>query len=86
MLAEKSPKVQDHSLFSADGLTFRDVLDMINPLQHLPVVSNIYRAITEDELSAGSRLVGGYLAALLDWALPCSLAMTARAKTRLGLW
>jgi len=55
------PKGPDNTLFGADGLTFRDLLDMINPLQHLPVVSSIYRAVTQDELSAGSRLIGGGL-------------------------
>ncbi|NQV22042.1 MAG: hypothetical protein HQ511_11560 [Rhodospirillales bacterium] len=52
---------RDHSLFGDDGLTFRDLLDMINPLQHLPVVSTIYRSLVDDELSPGSRMVGGGL-------------------------
>ncbi len=55
------PKGPDNTLFGADGLTFRDLLNMINPLQHLPVVSSIYRSIAQDELSAGSRLVSGGL-------------------------
>jgi len=46
-------------MFGSDGLTFTDVLDIINPLQHLPVVSTLYRALTGDEISPGSRLVGG---------------------------
>ena len=45
--------------FGADGLTFGDVLDVINPLQHIPVVSTIYRAITGDEISPGARVAGG---------------------------
>lgn len=52
---------RDHSLFGSDGLTFRDLLDMINPLQHLPVVSTIYRSLTGDELSPGPRMIGGGL-------------------------
>ena len=47
--------------FGADGLTFGDVLDVINPLQHIPVVSTIYRAITGDEISPGARVAGGAL-------------------------
>jgi len=46
-------------MFGADGLTFTDVLDIINPLQHLPVISTFYRALTGDEISPGSRMVGG---------------------------
>ena len=47
--------------FGADGHTFGDVLDLINPLQHIPVVSTIYRAITGDELSPAARIAGGPL-------------------------
>jgi len=43
------------------GITFADLLDIINPLQHIPVISTIYRAITGDEIGLGSRLVGGAL-------------------------
>ena len=44
-----------------DGFTFADVLDIINPLQHIPVVSDIYRAITGDEIAPAARMVGGGL-------------------------
>jgi hypothetical protein len=52
---------RDHSLFGADGLTFYDLLDIINPLQHLPILSNIYRELTGDDLSPGARMMGGGL-------------------------
>lgn len=42
-----------------DGFTFGDLLDFINPLQHIPVVSTIYRAITGDEIGIGPRMIGG---------------------------
>lgn len=41
-----------------DGATLCPV---INPLQHLPVISSIYRAVTGDEISLGARLLGGAL-------------------------
>lgn len=41
--------------------TFRDFLDVINPLQHIPIVGNIYRAITHDEIRAPARILGGGL-------------------------
>lgn len=44
-----------------DGFTFADVLDMVNPLQHIPVVSTIYRHITGDEMAQAPNLVGGTL-------------------------
>jgi hypothetical protein len=43
---------------------FNDVLDVVNPLQHLPVVGTVYRAITGDKIGdvekiAGNTLYGG---------------------------
>jgi hypothetical protein len=44
-----------------DGLGFDDLLDVINPLQHLPVVGMLYRAITGDEISAPAKIAGDTL-------------------------
>lgn len=41
------------------GFSFDDFLDMINPLQHLPVISTLYREMTGDEMGPASRIVGG---------------------------
>lgn len=49
------------SLFGDDGLTFRDVLDLVNPLQHIPLVGNLYRRLTGDILDPAMRLAGGAL-------------------------
>jgi len=43
-----------------DGF-FSTLLDVINPLQHIPLVSNLYREITGDEISPSARLIGGGL-------------------------
>lgn len=42
-----------------DGLAFGDLVDALNPLQHLPGISSLYRGITGDEISAPARIVGG---------------------------
>ncbi|MGE0755085.1 MAG: hypothetical protein AB7L92_08010 [Alphaproteobacteria bacterium] len=47
--------------FGVDGFSFKDILDVINPFQQLPVVSSLYREETGDTLSAASRLAGGAL-------------------------
>ena len=47
--------------FGADGFGFGDLLDIVNPLQHIPVVSTLYRAISGDEIAAAPRLLGGTL-------------------------
>lgn len=48
---------------AADGpeLGFGDLLDVINPLQHLPVVGTIYRALTGDTINDAARMAGGAL-------------------------
>lgn len=47
--------------FGEDGFTFRDLIDVVNPLQHIPVVSSIYRAITGDTLDPAARIAGDTL-------------------------
>ena len=42
-----------------DGFSFDDFLDTINPLQHLPVVSTLYRELTGDQIEPAARIVGG---------------------------
>lgn len=51
---------------SAGGLTFHELLSDLNPLQYLPVVGTIYRAVTGDTIpkplrEAGSVVVSGLL-------------------------
>lgn len=51
----------DAAMWGKDGFSFADLLDVVNPLQHLPVVGQIYRGITGDEISPAARLAGGTL-------------------------
>lgn len=46
---------------SDDGPSFAEFLDIVNPLQHIPVVSTLYRAITGDDIGPGPRAAGGML-------------------------
>lgn len=48
-------------LFSGDTPSFEDILDAVNPLQQLPVISSFYRAESGDGISVVSRLLGGAL-------------------------
>ena len=55
--------------FGHDGISFFDFLDILNPLQHIPIISTVYRNITGDEIDpaskiAGSALYGGPLGAI----------------------
>lgn len=44
-----------------DGFSFDDFLDIVNPLQHIPVVSAIYRSLTGDEIGEGEKIAGDTL-------------------------
>lgn len=44
---------------SDEPFGFFDLLDMINPLQHIPILSFFYRAITGDEIRPISKIIGG---------------------------
>jgi len=48
-------------LFGDDGFNFRDVLDLINPIQHIPIIGNIYRNLTGDVAAPAIRIAGGAL-------------------------
>ena len=42
-----------------DGPDFSDLLDIINPLQHIPIISTIYHHLTGDTEGAVAEVVGG---------------------------
>lgn len=42
-------------------LRFGDLLDVVNPLQHIPGLASIYRGLTGDEISAPARILGAAL-------------------------
>jgi hypothetical protein len=42
-----------------DEFGFADLLDMVNPLQHIPIVGHFYREITGDQIKPSGRIIGG---------------------------
>lgn len=38
---------------------FADLVDMVNPLQHIPVVNHFYRKLTGDEIKPVGKIIGG---------------------------
>lgn len=53
--------IRHDQFFGEDGFGISDLIDIVNPLQHIPGVSTVYRAMTGDEISPGARLAGGTL-------------------------
>ena len=54
-------KNMQDSAQSGEKWSFFDFLDVINPLQHIPIISTIYRSITGDEIKTAARAMGGML-------------------------
>jgi hypothetical protein len=50
-----------HAFAEGDQPTVWDLLDFINPLQHIPVVNLVYRELTGDKIGALPQIVGGAL-------------------------
>ena len=46
---------------TSQDLGFGDLLDIANPLQHIPLVSDIYRSLTGDHISDSARVAGDTL-------------------------
>jgi hypothetical protein len=57
------PDAKQLSMFAEgdDEPSFWDFLDVINPLQHIPIVNNLYREVSGDKIGVAARLVGGTL-------------------------
>ncbi len=51
----------ESSSTETDAPSFSDFLDIINPLHHIPIVSNIYESLTGDTQSTGAKVLGGTL-------------------------
>ncbi len=49
------------NFFGEDGFNFKDIVDLINPLHHIPIVGSIYRAISNDKIAPAIKLAGGAL-------------------------
>ena len=59
-----SPLRADRGVVSsndANVMSFGDFLDMINPLQHIPLISAVYRSVSGDTINPVSRIAGDAL-------------------------
>lgn len=54
-----SYQVQEPAKTKDEEFGFYDLLDMINPLQHIPVVNHLYRKLTGDEIKSAPMVIGG---------------------------
>lgn len=51
---------EDHETRHVEGEIW-DLVDVVNPMQHIPVVATIYRDVTDDEIKPAAKIAGGTL-------------------------
>jgi hypothetical protein len=54
-------KAADTGLKEEEEGFFDHLLDVVNPLQHIPIIGTIYRAITGDKIGSVEKIMGGTL-------------------------
>lgn len=59
--AQRKSNEPEETLADKMSVGFDDLLDVVNPLQQLPVVSSVYREATGESISIPARLAGGFL-------------------------
>ncbi len=69
--AAKPPQAE-----ASGGLSFGDILSALNPLQYLPVVGTIYRAVTGDTIPENLRIAGSFVVSALT-AGPLGILLNA---------
>lgn len=50
---------QSHNHANSEEFGFGDLLDMVNPMHHIPLVGTLYREITGDEIKPIGKIIGG---------------------------
>ncbi len=54
-----SPSDSSQNPAAPEEFGFGDLLDMVNPLQHIPVVGHLYRSLTGDQIRPIGEIIGG---------------------------
>jgi len=64
-----------------EPFAFKDIIDIVNPLHHVPVVNMVYRGLTGDEIKPASQIVGGGLYGGPIGAVSGTLSAVSQIKT-----
>jgi len=83
-VTSSAAKPADSSVKQDDEGFFGHLLDVVNPLQHLPIIGTIYRAVTGDKMGpvekiAGDTLYGGMWGAISSIADVAFEAITGKS-------
>ena len=63
LAAQPAPAATDSKADSGSDSSFGfgDLLDIVNPLQHIPVISTLYQHLTGDKIGVGEKIAGDTL-------------------------
>lgn len=59
--AKPTPAAASFKFWEKEDFSFGDIVDIINPLQHIPIVATLYRNWTGDKIGPAPRVIGGAL-------------------------
>ncbi len=75
--AEKATEVA----YEDDEFSFDDLVDLLNPLQHIPVVGSIYRSLTGDEIKPDVQVAGSVMFGVATGSILLSAASGIASAT-----
>lgn len=58
-LAYRASEINDTYTPAAEEFGFGDLIDMVNPLHHIPVVGHVYRELSGDDIKPIAQIIGG---------------------------
>jgi hypothetical protein len=76
-----APDLAYHTMENEDEYTFGDIIDMINPLQHLPIIGTLYRKFTGDTIKPMSNIIGGAIFGGPVGAVSSTINVVAKSTT-----
>ncbi|GAB2182764.1 hypothetical protein [Roseibium sp. LAB1] len=57
----RTARAGSHTQAEKSSFSFGDFIDVVNPLQHIPGIAELYRSVTNDEISDNARKAGNAL-------------------------
>lgn len=85
-LAQMSPSpAHAASPEQEDTYSFEDIIDIVNPLHHIPVVGYVYRSLSGDTIKPMSEIIGGALYGGPAGAVSSTINAVVRHETGQGI-
>lgn len=76
-----TPDIEYAGEQESDEYTFADVIDIINPLHHLPVIGTLYRKLSGDTIKPMANIIGGAVFGGPVGAIGSTINVVAKSTT-----